>query len=177
MRARITVRVTGLEGVVDYLTRVSDSLKKPEEGLHRAVNEVGKYWQRNFETEGGLNGGWAELAQSTQENRASQGYNPSYPIMLRYGALYRSSTVMFANANGPTSYSSGVPYDDRIGVTALLTFDKSSATLSLEGEQVFNHWPGRRTPRPARPIWFVDSSVTESAARGVFDWLVEEVLT
>lgn len=176
MRATIRVRTTGVDGVAQYLARVGEKLHEPEGGLRNAVNRVGAYWQRNYEAEGGLNGGWADLALRTQEDRARQGYPPTNPIMLRYGATYRTSTLFFADAKGPGRRTEGVPYDDRVSIVGILEFDKNTASLSLEGQQVFNHWPGIRNNRPARPIWFVTPAVVSEATQGVFDWLVEEVL-
>lgn len=66
--------------------KVSD-FKKP---LFKASQLILKDVERNFETEGGLVGGWSPLAESTVKGRLRQGYGGSHPILQRTGALKKS---------------------------------------------------------------------------------------
>lgn len=84
---------------------------------------------------------------------------------------------MFANAAGNETLTETSPYDPRGNrITGRLMLDDQTAELSVEGPQVFNQFPGIRTPRPARPFWFINDGITVEARRGVEEWLVDEVL-
>lgn len=168
----ITIKASYSGNAVEYLQQVMGRLQKTEEALVKVTNQVAKYWQRNYQEEGALIGGWAALAQATQDNRAQQGFDPSGPIMIRHGGLVAMSTTMFANAQGSTTRSERAPYDPRgITATGQLSIRGNVANLSVSGPQVFNHWPGVRIPRPARPIWFVDKPVAVEAGRAVGEWI------
>lgn len=177
IKAKVTVKVAGVADVYNYLTHVSKKLSDPHDALVAATREVGRYWTLNFLTEGGLAGSWANLAQRTIDDRISQGYAAG-PIMRRASGLYNVAGLMVQTAQaGSRSYST--PYDPRSGhgITGKVTFDKSRVILTAEGPQVFNNWPGRRTPRPARPFWPTNQAVVSRAKYGVFTWLLDEVLT
>jgi len=63
--------------------------------------------ERNFETEGGLVGGWQKLADATVAGRIREGYGGEHPILQKTGALRRSfyanvtKTRAFISAHSP----------------------------------------------------------------------------
>jgi hypothetical protein len=170
---KIKVTFRNEAAAVLYVNKIMDRLKKPD--LNKAVNRVGKYWQKNFTSEGGMVGGWAGLAQRTIENREQQGYGAG-PILFRYGALYRMSSAYFANQQGSGSRAQSTPYDKRAGHTtkASLKLGNGYATLNIAGPKVYNQWPSSN--RPAREFWPFTPGLRKEARQGVVDWLVEDVI-
>lgn len=174
MPIKVTVTVKGWEAARVYLSAVEKRLRKPD--LSRPVQAVARYWRNSYRTEGGAVGGWAALAQRTIEDRAYQGYRAG-PILVRNGGLRELSTDFFARRKRGGSLSRTTPYDPRnITTTAKLVFDPNRAILSIRGPQVYNQWPGHKTPRPARPFWFTTPPVHSEARKSVIEWIVVDVL-
>lgn len=63
------------------------NFKKP---LRTAAGFIMQDVETNFQTEGGLAGGWEQLAESTVRGRIRQGYGGAHPILQRTGALRKS---------------------------------------------------------------------------------------
>lgn len=172
---KLTVTFTNEREASDYLARVLDQLRRPK--LAKAVNQVGRYWQANYKSEGGDVGGWAALAPSTIANRASQNYS-SGPILYRHGSLYAMSAAFFANENRSTSRSASTPYDKRAGhaTTVKLSLKDGLAVMAVKGPKVFNQWPAPSQGRPARQFWAMTPAMRRAARQGVIDWMVEGVI-
>lgn len=80
-------------------------------GPHREAAEFLQRWvRRNFQSEGGLVGGWAPLAASTRKARAG-GADAGKPILQGSGRL-RRSFVPFSSAGG-AGIGSALPYAAR----------------------------------------------------------------
>ncbi len=171
---KITVTFKNQAAANKYVGDILRKLSDPK--VHKAVNRVGKYWQKNFKSEGGEVGGWAGLADQTVEDRLSQGYGAG-PIMFRYGSLYRMSAAFFANTISSSTRSEGTPYDARAGHTtkASLKINKGVATLNISGPKVYNQWPSHKG-RPARSFWPNNAAAHHEARQGMVDWIVEDVI-
>lgn len=172
---RVVVTLKGWAEAHAYLERVKKTLRKPDPS--KPVNAVGKMWQQNYKTEGGMVGGWAQLAQITIANRRQQGYGAG-PIMIRNSGLYRTSSDFFATRKRGGSRSITTPYGGKTKATATatLTFSTETAVLTISGPQVYNQWPGIRNARPARPFWFTTQPVRNAARGAVVDWILKDVL-
>lgn len=173
----ITVTITGgdTRQQIEYINRVRRRLQDPQGGLIAAANATAGVWEDNFRTSGGEVGGWAELAQSTLDNRARQGM-PSGPILIKYGALKAVVTEGFMEAKGPGSWSKNDPYSPHT-TSARLTINKGLATLSARGWKIANQYGySNRRYAPARPFWFVNRNVMAASKKAVEKWIADEVV-
>lgn len=171
---RIQLKYTA--NVDQPLSRIVSNLNNTDKALQLTTHAVAKYWQKNFRSEGALIGGWAALADATVENRLYQGYGGAHPIMIRSGGLMEMSTTFFATADGTSAQMMEVPYDSRgIYTMASVIYRHNQANLAVVGPQVFNHYPGIKDNRPARPIWFVNRGVMLEAGKAIDSWVRDAI--
>lgn len=181
----ITFTVTGLAEAQARINQIIDRLNEPKEGLERATNQVAGVFAHNYDTEGGLVGGWAQLAEVTNAMREWQGYSAEHPILIRYGALRAVAVEFFQEARAGSAISVGDDYSGQT-VSGSLQINRNVATLHIGGSyKVLNQFDytnirtgpnGRYQGWEARPYWFVSNEVVAAASKGVRDWVVTEVL-
>lgn len=164
------VNVTGMGAAALAIHRLRNSLSNPRPGLFRATNRLAELWGANFQQEGSQVGGWADLAQMTQDHRSRLGLPPDHPILFRYGALRGVVIEMFATARQNTASVQG---DGNGMVGGALTVTNSMADLYVTGWPVTNQWQDSR--RPARPFWFVDQNAVAASRSGIEEWLGEVI--
>lgn len=168
LSARVTV--TGMGRAVTALGKLRYALGRPRPGLFRATNKVAELWGVNYDQEGSMVGGWADLAARTQAERAKLGFGAAHPILFRYGALYGVTIDMFAHAQ-QNAWAVAGDGDARVG--GALTVSNNTATLYAVGWPIANQWEDSR--HPARPYWFVDQRSVAAAKVGVEEWLGEVI--
>lgn len=154
------------------VNRIMDKLRVPDPS--KAVKRIAEVWALSYRGEGNQVGGWTGLAQSTMEERARQGFNPSGPILIRQGSLYAMSTLFFAQ--GRRGLASGwSTYGGRsIRTTASLEITNGVATLGLSGPKTI-HQKGNWTA-PKRQYWFTNRVAIQATRLGVVEWIKDEVL-
>ena len=180
MSVVVRVVVTGVPEAMQKLTEVQGKLQNDREtAVLQATNEVAGVWRQNFDREGGMVGGWAELAEKTQNLREYYGYSASHPILFRYGALRGVAVDFFQQARGSGSVSKSDSYSAQ-DTRGTLELSNGLAKLSAQGWKVANQYGftgGRgESPTPPRPFWFVDNNVIAAAGKGVEYWLLHDVL-
>lgn len=155
-----------------YFDTLMTRLQKPDP--KRAVKRVAEMWAHNFKGEGSMVGGWAQLAQSTIEERERQGFGGTHPILIRYGSLYAMSTLWFMDARPGIATSWSMNRGRPVATTASLDITDGTATLGLAGPKTV-HQKGNWTP-PKRQYWFTDRNIVLAARLGVLEWINDEVL-
>jgi hypothetical protein len=176
----ITFSVTGLQQAVAKIAQIQRNLAQPKTGLERATHKVAEVFEKNYDSEGGLVGGWPDLAEKTQNMRAWQGFEPEHPIMIRYGSFRAVAVEFFKTAKDGHVFSSTDDYSDQT-VTGSLQIAGNKATLQVGGSyKVLNQWGYGNTngsgDNPARPYWFIDRQSVAAGVEGIRDWIENEVL-
>lgn len=162
------VEVEGLENVLAAFATLREELSNPTIGLVSATNGVAAVWAANYDAEGSMVGGWADLAQKTQDLRQAKGLDPEHPILFRYGTLRGIVIDLFQK---PAASSATATSDSGADISGSLTISEGTATLSASGWPVVNQWEDAAKNRPARPYWFVNPQVEQAALDGVALWL------
>lgn len=175
------IEVVGVARVIAHLAKLQSGLQEPTKGLENATNYVAKVFRQNYDSEGGLVGGWEDLAEKTQSIRSWQGFEPEHPIMVRYDSLRHIAVTFFETAKAGYRASSTDGYSDQT-VEGSLTISGSRATLSIGGGyKILNQFGYPDTngsgDNPARPYWFINAQVVDEAQHGVVDWIKDEVLS
>lgn len=85
----LNIKLDGDENLSRILLNEESKLKDFTKPLHQSSDVVLKDIRINFETEGGLVGGWTPLAQSTIRSRIRKGYGAT-PILVNTGK-YKNS--------------------------------------------------------------------------------------
>jgi hypothetical protein len=175
MPINITIESVGtpISEVMRKIQAVYDKLMQPDP--KRAVIKVAEMWAVNYRSEGRMVGGWPQLAQSTIDDRARQGFSGEHPILIRQGSLYAMSTEFFTKgqAGAARAYSN---YGGRsISTNASLSIAGGAAMLGLGGPKVV-HQTGNWTP-PRRQYWFTDQNIIQAARLGVTEWITDEVIS
>lgn len=177
-RTQVTIRVRNRKEAEQRVNDIISKLRSPKGGLERATENVAKEWAKNFDEEGSRVGGWADLAEMTQNMREYQGFAPAHPILIRYGAL-RAVAVDFFERGREGQRSEGDNYSDEV-VKGRLSINRNTAELEIGGSYKVANQYGFLTKTgqfvPARPFWFVDRGVSAAARTGIRDWIVYEVL-
>lgn len=155
-----------------FFDRMMSHLRKPDPT--RSVKRVAEMWAHNFQGEGSMIGGWAQLAQSTIEQRERQGFGGTHPILIRYGSLYAMSTLWFMNAKPGTATAWSQGSGRAVPTTASLDITDGTATLGLSGPKTV-HQKGNWTT-PKRQYWFTDRNIVMAARLGVLEWINDEVI-
>ena len=87
---RIRFTIEGVPELSRILALTHKKVSNFKEPLFRSSQLILRDVERNFETEGGLVGGWKPLTESTIKDRIRQGYGGAHPILQRTGSLRRS---------------------------------------------------------------------------------------
>ncbi len=170
---QVVMKMTGLRealalfegGVADHIKSHTDDYALA--GLHGAAT----IFDRNFRTEGGEVGGWADLAQRTVAEREERGFGGEHPILIRYGGLQDAVTTSLMAARGSGTFGGTDP--DGSNVTVQLRVHGGTANVTALGEKASNQVPG--PGRPARPYWFLNHNVEQSARDAVVDKLKDDM--
>lgn len=179
------IEARGLRENQRALRGIVERLGRPEKGLEEATHRVAGVFKDNYDSEGGLVGGWPELSEYALNIREWQGVPPG-PILVRYGSLRSMAVDFFRTARSGSSDSAGssTPFktwSDQT-VSAQLGISGGVATLRLSGGyKLLNQWGhgnwGPMGDVPARPFWFVNDEVVRAARDGVEEWIKDEVLS
>lgn len=100
-------RIEGVSELSRTLLETHKKLKSFRWPLWKASRFILADVERNFETEGGLVGGWEPLAPATVAGRIREGYGGEHPILQKTGGLRRSfyadvsKTRAFISAKSP----------------------------------------------------------------------------
>lgn len=170
----LTIRIEG--GSTSQQQAVFDRIMKRLQVPNptNAVKKVAEMWAHNYRSEGGMVGGWTQLAQSTVEDRQRQGFGGAHPILIRQGSLYAMSTLFFMQGQQGSS-SAWSSYGGRsIRTSASLDITQGTATLGMSGPKTV-HQKGNWTP-PKRQYWFTDRNVILAARLGTLEWIRDEVI-
>lgn len=168
---RIDVRVKGLPQARQAMQRVKEIVEDTEPFTFAALNKAAKHFDKNFLSEGGEVGGWASLADATVRERERKGFGGEHPILVRYGDLRRVTATSLMTARGSGTFAA----TDADGKTIQVNLKTNRGVLNVSalGDKAINQVPD--DDRPARPYWFVNRAVQESARGGVVDRLVKEI--
>lgn len=174
---RVVATVTGLKEAMAYIAQVEDRLQNDRhKGLFKAVNRIGDVWLDNYETEGGRVGGWPDLAEYTVARREEDGFPGTNPILKRSGALKGVMVESLTRVSSSGSISRNDTYSPQTTRSSIAVKD-GVAVIDAHGWKVANQYRvGGRFGHPARPIWFVDKTVSFAARSGIIDWLANDVV-
>lgn len=151
---------------VDELTSTIESDKGRSEVAVAGLRGAASLFDRNFASEGGLIGGWADLSDRTIEERLSLGFDEG-PILFRYGDLREMTATSLMTAGGSGTFTKTDGQGKTITVT--LTAKRGSAIVVAGGEKAYNQV--RTRSAPARPYWFVNSGVMHALKSSSIDQL------
>lgn len=168
---QITIKVTGLPQARMMVRRVVDLANDRDKASFKALNSVAGVFDRNFASEGGDVGGWADLAERTVAEREAKGFGGEHPILIRYGDLRNmtATALMGARRSGTFAASDA----DGKTINVLVEVNDGRMNVVATGEKAANQVPG--AGRPARPFWYVNRNVENSARDGVIDYLTGEL--
>lgn len=86
---RLKFSIEGVPELSRILAVTHEKLSNFKKPLWAASQMILRDVETNFKTEGGLTGGWQQLAESTVKARIRAGYG-AHPILQRTGALRKS---------------------------------------------------------------------------------------
>lgn len=164
----IKVTSSGLRPLTAKVERVRAAVNQPN--INKMVQGMAGIWQSNFDSEGGIVGGWRPLTKMTQDVRQQRGYPREHPILVQSGALRRAAADGLVNVNGPRVLT----YK---GVMMSYHPSQFGATLRISGQKVDNQFRNRNSEfsSPARPFWFTDHGVDDAAVAALHQWIVNEI--
>ncbi len=106
-RLRFTIEgVPELGRILGITHKKLSNFKKP---LWESAKLILKDVEQQFKSEGGLTGGWEELADSTVAGRLREGFGGEHPILQKTGAL-KKSFYAYADSKKAIITSKGVSY-------------------------------------------------------------------
>lgn len=170
----VNVNYTGIDRQIRRMRLAQEVIEDPR--LVPVVNAIADIWKINFDTEGGLVGGWRPLAEMTQEVRRSRGFNPEHPILEQYGRLRYAAVEALSKT---TSESLTVGGED-----AHLSYrsGKNQFSLEISGRKVTNQFRNQSRRRgsqrfsaPPRRFWFVDERVVKAAQQALIEGIKKEL--
>lgn len=171
----VTIRIDpgiGASAARHALSKILERLQRPDP--RKSVQQVAKMWAANYRNEGSMVGGWAQLAASTQKDRADEGFGAAHPILIRYGSLYAMSTLFFMEGRAGSVSSVGSSDGRSIRTSASLDLSGGTAVLGMSGPKTV-HQKGNWTP-PKRQYWFTDRNIVLAARVGAIEWIRDEVI-
>lgn len=180
----VRIQASNVGAVQREIAKIHRQLNSPTDGLERATHKVAGIFKDNYDSEGGLVGGWPELSQYALNIREWQGV-PATPILVRYGALRAIAIDYFLTAKAGSRDSAGGAYPFKTWsdqtVSGQLSVSGNQASLMLTGGyKLLNQWGhgnwGPMGDVPARPFWFVGPESIAAAREGVIEWIEKEVL-
>jgi len=160
MPIRLTVSVTGFDLALARIKAVDKVVHNSGKDVSlAALNAMGKIFQRNFSSEGGEVGGWAELADSTVRERTSQGFSGTNPILIRYGDLREWTATNLRTVSGSGTFGATDAGGKSIQVS--VKSGNSGTIVTASGVKSLNQNPTKYAP--ARPYWFTTTAVQQAA--------------
>lgn len=87
---RIRWTIEGIPELSRILYETQRKVQNFREPLFKSSRLILQDVERNFMTEGGLVGGWEDLAEATVKGRLRAGFGGEHPILQRTGTLRRS---------------------------------------------------------------------------------------
>lgn len=165
----ITVTQKGIPATQTRTQKVAKVIGDPD--MNVIVRAMARVWQSNFESEGGMVGGWRPLTESTNDLRQSRGYPRAHPILVQSGGLKRAAITSLLNVQGPR-------WQQEKNVMTSWQPSKLHGTLTISGPKVDNQFRVRDRRNgissPPRPFWFVNPRVELAAAYALTNWIHKE---
>lgn len=171
------INYRGLLTQIRKLARLQESLNKDID-VSPAIRGMAKEWQRNFDSEGGMVGGWKKLSPSTLRLRKKRGYGPG-PILVQSGGLRRAA-IEYPLSFSKKTMTRTVPGSGHTwagGPTTInIRTSPNRAKMVLSGDKVKNNTgsKSKKKPLPKRPFWYVDMNVRQSGAEELAEDLQEK---
>lgn len=160
MPYKMTVYFRGMPKAISELRTVNRYIiRQARKDLTIAgFNAAGDVFERNFQTEGkaGGLGGWAQLAERTQEEREALGFDPNHPILVRYGDLRYATSTLLRDAKGSAVFMSTDKQGHDIAVT--LNIGHNSGVARAFGDKAQN--------QETRQFWMTTQPVTRAVRKG-----------
>jgi len=175
----VTVTSTGIPQVLQWLGGVQQRIEDREDVVKKITGAIANIWRDNFDSGGRMVGGWADLRERTQEERAQMGLNPSHPILYRYGNLRAVAIEFFQNIASSSGWgwtSAGDVDDGDMQAATYFRQGKDGATLSFSSVKAVHQYGSSKAYIPDRPFWFVDDSIIGASRDVILDWLDKEVI-
>lgn len=173
MPYKFTVYFRGMPKAISELRTLSNFVNREagEKITKAAFNAAGDVFDRNFETEGraGGLGGWAALAERTQQEREALGFDANHPILFRYGDLRAVTAISLRDANGSDTFRSTDAQGKTINVT--LTIGRRGGKATATGDKAWNQIPAPT----ARPFWFTTQPVTRAVRKSAGALMNDEI--
>jgi len=168
----LTISVRGLPAARQFIQKVVDKVEEKDASAFAALNAIGGEFEKNFKSEGGEVGGWAQLAERTVSDRESKGVTGEHPILVRYGDLRRVTVESLISARRSGTFTATDPDGKTINVS--LKSRDGSMNVVASGHKAINQTGFAATNLPERPFWYVNRDVGNAARSGVIDHLVKE---
>jgi len=158
---------------VDNINKFVESDKGRETIAVAGLRGAAVLFDRNFATEGGEVGGWADLADRTVAEREQLGFGGEHPILVRYGDLRQLTATSLMAASGAGTFSKTDAQGKSINVS--LVTRGGAVNVVASGEKSINQVP-TRTGNPARPYWFVNSAVKDAIRKMAVKELADQIV-
>lgn len=171
---RLTVTVDGFDKALAYIRRVQKSVDTSQEELALAgLNAAGTIFEKNFDSEGtgfGL-GGWADLAESTVQDRERKGFGGEHPILIRYGDLRTITATSLRVAGGSGTF--GATDADGRSIRVDINAGTHGVIARATGDKAWNQVPTAHAP--ARPFWFTTKTVQYAVRKRAVETLAYRI--
>jgi hypothetical protein len=169
---QVRMTVSGLPQALKAIATIEDSVgNKKDDYSYAALRGAATVFDKNFATEGGEVGGWADLAEQTVRERERKGFGGAHPILIRYGHLREVTATSLMDADGSRTFTK--MDNDGNSINVSLKSRNGVLNVSAGGEKAVNQFAGDN--RPARPYWFVNGHVQAEARKHVVEQLTKMI--
>lgn len=173
MPVTITMKVTGMTEALMQVGKIEAYLESDrgrEDIAFAGLRGAAVLFDRNFATEGGEVGGWADLSDRTIEERMYLGFGAG-PILIRHGDLRELTATSLMTASGAGTFTKTDSQGKSIQVQ--LKAERGAANVVATGEKSWNQV--RTATAPARPYWFINSGVEAAIRKMAVEEIVERI--
>jgi len=166
------INATGLARVNQIFDTVKRTIETDKDkiataGLHGAA----EVFDRNFVMEGGLNGGWKALADSTVRERERMGVGGEHPILIRYEDLRDYTATLLQGAGASATFAVTDP--DGGSLRVQLSTKNGTAIVTASGTKSVQQTGTRDGHVPARPYWFANALSATATKKGAVEQIVK----
>jgi len=162
----VDIKVKGAIELRAKMMRFQKQVQRPDHSY--SIRQMARIWNTSYRAEGSSVGGWPELSPYTQRKRKERGFKAKHPILVQTGRMRELTITTLMKSNRPFRAN-------RKGISVSSVYTGLVAVLNASGEKASNQTGGKNTfgTTPARPFWFVDSSVSGAAAKGLEQWVTK----